>query len=218
MRRLRLRGILLAALTIGCLMPAATGSALAVLTSARSLASNTFTAGYWTCVAGSAVLSTLQDTYVDAHSPDTNYGSATTLVVNSAGDKESRMLLQFSSLPPIPTGCAFKTATLAVYTSTAKPGLTYNIYNLDAPWVGGTVTWNNQPAPAGSTVSVPTAGAVGPTTWTVTALVAAQYGGTPNNGFVVEDPASGPGYSHATNYESNESGATVPTLTITWGP
>lgn len=218
MRRLRLRGILLAALTIGCLMPAGTGSALAVLTSAKSLASNTFTAGYWVCTAGSAVLPTLQDTYVDAHNPDTNYGSATTLIVNSNGSKESRILLQFSSPPPIPNGCAFKTATLAVYTSTAKPGLTYNIYNLDAPWVDGTVTWNSQPAASGSPVSVPTAGAVGPTTWTVTALVAAQYGGTPNNGFVVEDPTSAPGYSQSTEYESNESGSAAPTLTITWGP
>jgi predicted ribosomally synthesized peptide with SipW-like signal peptide len=224
MRFLRSRALLVLFFSIACIFSIGTSSALASFNSTKAVA-NTFTTGSWGCKAGSATLSrangsTVQDSYVDQASKTTNYGTINPLLVNvgPGNNKDKRLLVQFSPLPAIPAGCVFKTATLALYTSSAQAGLTYNIYNLSAAWVETVVNWNNQPGVVGNPVAVITTATIGPTPWNVTSLVGAQYSGAFNRGFIVE-PAAGTGNSTNT-YQSNESPTSSqrPGLTITWGP
>jgi hypothetical protein len=216
------RSAMVTILAVACVLSRGPVTVQALMTSASAEGGNTFTTGYW--CAGSAVLSTangstVQDTYVDQDKKnvDTNYGTANPLYVQASSggsNKATRMLLQFSPLPSIPAGCAFKTATLTVYQSTTTSGLTYSVYNLAAAWVATSVTWNNQPGTTGSAVAVASS-AGGSTAWTVTTLVAAQYAGA-NHGFIVEDLAAA---TESNSYASNESTTLSqrPTLTITWG-
>lgn len=232
MLRPRPRALLDLMIAAACVFSTGTGSAIAEFTSSAAATSNGFTAGYWgSCTAGSATLSvangkSVVDTYVDHALPNatnaTNATKATAQTLNvtaSTGASNARMLIKFSSLPTISSPCVFKTTTLNLNKSSSGHGSTYSVYNVAAAWTDTTVTWNNQPATAGSPVSGSSANGVNKSvTWDVSTLVSAQYAGS-NNGLLIKDAGDGSA-SASTSFSSNEANqaADRPTLEITWGP
>ena len=82
-------------------------------------------------------------------------------------------------------------------------------------WASATITWGNQPAGVGPAVGSASLGAAGWQTWTVTAHVRDQYANG-NNGFVLKDHTENNGVVVDQVYNVLESGATAPTLVVTW--
>jgi hypothetical protein len=94
--------------------------------------------------AGSTTLGTTSDTYVDLTSPNSNYGSSSTLYVSAINN---RAFLRFKTAGMVPAGYKPTSVQLKVYvTSNVATSGGLEVHPEAASWVGSTVTWNNQPA------------------------------------------------------------------------
>lgn len=138
------------------------------------------------------------DSYVseDVLSQDSNFGTATTLTVESsiAGDERSFATFDLVSCG-IPTGTDVVSATLKLYLSTAPTtSRTYDAHRVTQSWTETGVTWTNQPTVAGAaTASTATGTTNGVTlTWSVTSDVQSFVDETASNfGWRVADNAEG---------------------------
>jgi hypothetical protein len=152
-------------------------------------------------------LTSVADTYVAENSTTTNFGTATTMQVQSrsGGVKNRRSLAQFD-ISSIPAGSTIDSASLRLC-ATAVPAATrtYNAHQVTAAWVETTVTWANQPTVAASaTASATTPASASCMTWTVTADVAAWMGGTANNGWRISDSVENNVTLYTTTFRTRE--------------
>jgi hypothetical protein len=173
--------------------------------------SNTFQAA--ACFSPTQTADADADAWVQEDSANSNKGADTVLHVQPNNNKRRRALVHFS-LPAVPAGCSgIASATLRLNASAQVAGHSIDVYRAGAAWAENTVTWNNQPGPAGTPVSAASGG--GWITWNVANHVRGLYQGF-NFGFVIVDAGEGGG-SGLQQYASREAVSNKPELVITFG-
>jgi hypothetical protein len=148
------------------------------------------------------------DTYIDAGSSTTNYGSNNTFEVRPDNSADRRGLLKFN-LSSIPANATITSATLYLYERGNKTGQTTYIYRVTSDWNENTVTWSNWSLPGGDFDNSISYFAYLPDqnncmlTMDTTNLVQAWVNGSYNNyGLMLY--STGP--NHIISYSSKESG------------
>ena len=213
------RGVLLVALiffvTAGVAQAAALGISSAYLTAA-------------TRVYGAPVTCTLAavaDSYVDALLATTNFGTSGVLNVNPSSVSTERVFVRFdltACSPAIPADAIVQTAQLRLtVASLVLATRTIDLRTALASWTEAGVTWNTQPAVAGSlTGSAPvTAGQAAGTviTWTATSDVQAFVAGAATDfGFRLNDSAEGAASGVVLSFSSREAASGQPQLVVTY--
>jgi hypothetical protein len=147
------------------------------------------------------------DTAVKQDSAATNFGTATTIDVQSqSSNKNHRVYVKFDLTrcsPAIASTATVKIATLRLVMSGVPTNCrTQDLFKVTSTWAEGTVTWNTQPfgtslnnpasgsASATATVGTSPCGftAVGYVSWTVTTDVSSFVAGTSTNfGWMIRD-------------------------------
>lgn len=163
------------------------------------------------------------DSYVDEFSFLSNFGTSTTLDVQSAALSNRRTLLRFDVAScSMASNASVRTATLTLYLYDAPTGdRTYQVHRVTAAWTETGVTWNNQPAVAGSATTTFTTGTTDNVSkaFSVLADVQAFVAGTQtNNGWRLRDQTES--NSGLGRFRSDEFGTVSqrPKLEITYYP
>ena len=154
------------------------------------------------------------DSYVDETllAQGTNFGTASTLAVQSSVLANRRTLVHFT-LPAVPAHCSLTSASLWLNASAATAGRTLDAYRAASSWTEGAVTWATAPGVTGSATS--SSSGTGWRQWNVTAQADAMYSAA-NNGFVVRD-ATESDLVGATQTFSSREGANPPQLVVSFG-
>src|SRR5438876_12002808 len=149
-------------------------------------------------VARAVIIGALADNYVDLKTPTIVQNAAgTTLIVGkkSVTNDEQRTFLRFNLSGISGTINSSKLRMFISAEGNSAPNRTHDVHRVTATWTDTSITWNNQPAVAGSPTNsqtTPLTSAV-PTfmRWTVTSDVAAFVAGTFSNfGWRVSDPGA----------------------------
>jgi trimeric autotransporter adhesin len=164
------------------------------------------------------------DTYLNESSPGTNYGSDTTMSLQTRSSNRNRRVLVQFDLSAIPAGSTINSATLELYASAAPTNSrTLNVHRVTSSWVETTANWTNNSAGYDAPVSASVA--AGTTTgwkiWTVTSLVQAWLGGTYQNyGMLVKDntESSATQYAYTFSTKENATAANRPILRVNYTP
>lgn len=155
---------------------------------------------------------------IDKKSGGSNFGTLSTLTVNSEnGNKDKRSLVTFT-LPTVPAGCKISSAYLRLYATSVTSGRTLQALQVASGWTETGVTWNTQPSVTGTAAIVNiTSTTPGYLQWDVTSSVQAIYSNT-NYGFLIRD--ANEGASGTEQFNSRESSSNQPQLVInyTQGP
>lgn len=216
-----MRAIALVALLALTGVGLASAASLPVTAGPLTVATRTYGAAQ-TCT-----LTAVSDSYVNKAAPTTNSGTATSLILNADSTTTERSFVRFnlgSCSPAIPSDALVQSArvqlTVAVLALATR---TYELRRATASWVETTVTWNLQPAVAGSptastTVNVGTIiGAV--VEWTATSDVQAYVTGAATDlGWRVSDTNEGIFLGTPLTFNSREAGSGRPTLVVTYLP
>jgi N-acetylglucosamine-6-sulfatase len=153
------------------------------------------------------------DSWILQDSATSNYGSDSTLKVDTKAGADARALVRFA-LPSIPSGCQVTDARLRLYASSFKSGRTLEAVRLAGSWTESGVTWATQPSTAGTAATAPSRSGV--VEWTVTSQVRNMYSGG-NHGFLVRDSIEG-GTGLDQQFHSREKGNdNPPVLVIDFG-
>jgi hypothetical protein len=145
------------------------------------------------------------DSWVLRTSPTSNYREDSVLKVDTKARADARALVRFA-LPPIPQGCVVTSATLRLYASSSKPQRSLAAFRLGSAWTESGVTWNSQPATAGTAVTTPSG--PGYREWQVAELVRSMYT-QGNHGFLIRDMIEG-GAAAEQAFNSREKGSDNP--------
>jgi large repetitive protein len=165
------------------------------------------------CVPSTVTTGSVADSWVLQSSSSTNYGSDSTLKVDSKNGGNARALVRLT-LPDIPPACAVTDAKLRLYAGSYKTGRTLQALRIAASWTETTVRWNNQPATTGTAATAPSGS--GYREWTVTQQVRDMYA-SGNNGFLIRD-ATENGSGVEQGFNSREKGSdNPPRLVVTFG-
>jgi hypothetical protein len=177
------------------------------------------------------------DSWVDENSKTANKAGGTTLQIQSRASRNNRTFIRFdlTKCVPIIAAATVQKATLRLNLAGAPTASrTYNINRVTGPcseaattcWTENGLTWNNQPAVAGtvtSTLALTSSSATNQYyTFDVTPDVAAMVAGTASNyGWRIADSVEGAATSvivtfKAKNATSNAAGA--PQLVIAYTP
>jgi hypothetical protein len=173
--------------------------------------------GTATCFPGSATVNAVADSTVNQAAPNSVAGGDDYMIVASLGPANNRRTFVRFGLPTIPAGCTVTAATLRLYTDGADAGQTLGVYRanpLAALWTEAGLTWNNQPAVAGTPATTLSVATNGYLSWPVTTLVRDLYAGA-NNGFMIRDQAengNGPWQQYFARHKANP-----PKLDVSWG-
>jgi hypothetical protein len=170
------------------------------------------------------VTGALNDTYVDQATATTSFGAAATLGLIPSGNagKQQWTFVEFDlSSCNIPSTGGADSATLSLYLSTAPTtSFNYDATRVSSAW-SGTLTWNQ--AQALTYAGSPTTSVAGGTTagvrisFPVTVDVDSFIKGGSNFGWRISDSGVGQNLVKDTaKFASTDSGANVPTLTITY--
>jgi len=158
------------------------------------------------------------DSYVSRGNAITNYGTSTSMTVGSFLTDNQRSFVQFD-VSPIPASFTVQSATLSLCaTSTPAVSRTYNVTQVTASWVETTITWNDQPAVAGSLTDT-VASATGCLTWTVTDDVQTWVNGATANGWRISDSSENSATNYNSDFRTREDTAEateVPSLKVTY--
>ena len=158
------------------------------------------------------------DSTVSTGSPITNSGTSTSMTVGSYFLNNQRSFVQFD-VSSIPASFTVDSATLTLCaTSTPAVSRTYNLHRVTASWVETSITWNNQPAVAGS-VTGTVASATGCLSWTVTDDVQTWVNGTTADGWRISDSSEGSITDYNADFRTREDTAEateVPSLKVTY--
>ena len=158
------------------------------------------------------------DSSVSTGSPTTNSGTSTAMTVGSFFLNNQRSLVRFD-VSSIPASFTVQSATLTLCaTTTPAVSRTYNVTRVTASWVETTITWNNQPAVAGSATDT-VSSALGCLTWTVTDDVQTWVNGTTANGWRISDSEDGSGTNYTSDFRTREDTAEpteTPSLKVTY--
>jgi len=154
------------------------------------------------------------DAYVDSLNPDTNYGSATELIVamNDQPSAAAQTLIRFD-LSSIPANATIQSATLSLdmIQATGASTVMLSVNLCWDPWQENTVTHNSVPFFDGRGQS-----SVGSQTgwveWNATAIVMDWLTGYPNHGLAIAGPSGGNPYVR--KFASREKGP--PELVVTY--
>lgn len=169
--------------------------------------------------ASSCTLTANADSYVDALSGNSNFGTDTSVSVKN--NKAKRTFVLFDVASCVPAGAQVLTASLSLFLWSAPSSRTYDVYRVTAAWTETGITWNNQPsAAATATASVATGATDGVTlSWDVQADVAAFASGTANDGWRIRDRTETGGGTEG-QFRSREWGTAAerPTLSISFYP
>ena len=167
------------------------------------------------CTMSPVTLSATGDSWIDQGSPASNNGADSVLkLMSKAPWNNVRALVRFANNPALATGCVVVNARLRVSAASASAS-TRNLQALRVTgnWSEGAVTWQNQPATAG-TAAVTTSGS-GYREWNVTSQVQAMYGAGTNNGFLIRDASENNDAEQ--QFRSREAGSEPPQLVLTFG-
>jgi CSLREA domain-containing protein len=149
------------------------------------------------------------DAWIDENSPTNNKGTDSILKVQSKGPRDNfRALVRFT-LPAVPQGCAVESATLRLYSPSAKTPRTIHALRLASAWSENLVNWSNQPLTIGPAAA--TAAGTGYREWSVTSQVQAMYVEA-NHGFLIRDSVEGQDAEQ--QFHSREKGENPPQLVI----
>jgi hypothetical protein len=152
---------------------------------------------------------TAADAWIDENSPSDNKGTDSILKVQSKGPRDNfRALVRFS-LPAVPQGCVIESATLRLFSPSAKTGRTRHALRLAGPGSENQVNRSNQPQTAGAAAA--TTSGQGYREWMVTSQVHEMYAGS-NHGFLIRDAVEGQDAEQ--QFHSREKGETPPQLVI----
>jgi hypothetical protein len=167
------------------------------------------------CAGSTVTLGAAADSWILQSSPTQNYGTDSSLKVDTKAGANARAVFRFN-LPAIPAGCQVTTAKLRLYAASYKDGRTLQALRLLTTWTESALTWNNQPQTTGTAATV--ASGSGYREWTVTSQVQAMYAPGANHGFLIRDSAeNGGGLDQSFN--SREKGTdNPPRLVLTFGP
>jgi hypothetical protein len=91
------------------------------------------------------------DTFVDANTPDTNYGNFTQF--NSMGQPNSEVYIEFD-LSSIPSNASIISADFTIWSKVMGPG-TMTIDRITSAWTELGATWNNKPTASTPSYSYP---------------------------------------------------------------
>ncbi len=169
--------------------------------------------------------SEIEDIYLSASSPDSNYGS-NALVLTDGENPVANSLLRFGNLigtagGQVPPEAVIESATLEI--NCTNVGTTLYIYRLNEGWDEDSATWNtrdgsapwsdpgaNGPASHDSAGLTGTFQVTGSRTVDMTSIVQDWSDGAPNYGVVLVNSGV-----DGVQFESSESGVS-PQLTVTW--
>lgn len=152
--------------------------------------------GYVGALSDSDTETATKDSYVSSVLPTTNYGTATSLKVQSLTGYLKRGLLEFNVAAY--QAVNIQDVTLRLYCSAAAAsGRTYNVSRITGSWTETGVNWNNQPA---TTSNVSKAAPTGTGWWE--ANVTDIYVAGTSIGFRVADASEGSGSSGTFGYTS----------------
>ncbi|MFH0729253.1 MAG: DNRLRE domain-containing protein [Pseudomonadota bacterium] len=164
------------------------------------------------------------DTQVVEGYPDSNYGSATSLYVQSASGgsyKNERAWVQFNLAGQIPSGVPITSAKLRLYCWKAGTAdMPASVHGAADTWTETGLTWNNQPA-FGAALGTKTL-AAGQTglwyEWDVTAYVAAEIAGDDVVSLMVKPVTEGndPYLTYGFDGKEYAGGSVAPVLDIQW--
>jgi hypothetical protein len=218
-----IRRALIVLLVLGAVMPAAAFAA-ALGVSAQRLTSFE---GATSVPIAECTLEPVADTYADGPVllRNSNFGSSTDLVVRSALTGDGRAFARFDlSACSIPSNAEIETARLDLYLATAPlASRTHQAHRVTTTWGETTLTWNNQPAVAGTVTSSTSTGTTSDVTisWDVLADVQAFVAGTEtNHGWRIKDSSEGSAVAQAATFGARErvSAGQRPSLAITYYP
>jgi calcineurin-like phosphoesterase family protein len=119
--------------------------------------------------AASLTFVTNADAYVHQSNPSTNYGNATTLQVDGAGDPDTESFIRFTVAG---ISGAIQSARLRVFDTTNGSPNGPAVYSTGTSWTETGITWNNRPARTSGAVD--NKGSIGTNIWVeydVTSLV-----------------------------------------------
>jgi hypothetical protein len=188
------------------------GMTLASFSDTTNSLGNAFTAAASFCAStGTQTVTSDADTWVDEYQPTTNRGTQTSLEIQSRNGRNRRVLVHFA-LPAAPF-CTVSSATLRLNSTNADLGRTLQAYRVVGAWTESGVTWNTQPAAAGSPATA--ASSAGWVPFDVTVSVQTMYAGG-NDGFLVKDSVESQNPATNQAYDSRESSGGPPELVITF--
>jgi hypothetical protein len=170
-------------------------------------------------------LTAVADSTIKKAQANTNFGTATTIDVNSSSLATQRGFARFDLTgcsPTIPSGAIVQTASLRLTISAAAAQTrTYDIYCVTGAWTEAGVTWNTQPAVAAGSTAATTvnaltlAGTVMP--WTVTSDVQSFVTGANSNlGWRVNDHVETDAVGTGLSFQAREAASGRPQLAITY--
>jgi hypothetical protein len=216
-KRLR-RSVLVVAIVVGTVATSTAGYAAGI-----GLTSATLTT-VRTCVltASTTSPSTVADTYVSSGAATSNFGSATTMNVQSGRTDDRRVYVSFdltACSPTIPVGATVAGAVLRTYV-TALPSScrTYDAYRVTSAWTESGITWNTQPTigALSSSIDVGNSGQCANRNvayvsgWDVSPDVQAFVsGGTTNRGWMIRDSVEGSNATRTGTFATEEAGTLV---------
>ena len=172
-------------------------------------------------------LQALSDSYVNKAAAASNFGTATTLLVNPDTTTTERSFVRFdltACAPSIPSDALVQSAKVQLTVAIAALATrTYDLRRTTAGWVETTVTWNLQPAvaataTASTTVTLGTLiGAV--VEWTATSDVQSFVTGALTNlGWRLSDSAEGIVLGTPLTLNAREAATGQPKLVVTYLP
>lgn len=169
-------------------------------------------AGSQSLTKGTCTVSASVDTYVDQNSPNSSFGSASSLSVQPDVNKLRQALVVFDlSSCAIPATGGADSATLRLRVTTApKNSRTLTLTRATSSWSGST-TWNTAPSVAGAATTTFASGSSNNTTVNVPVTVDADdfVKGTINDGWRIADGGRAAAQDTTTF-------ATAPTLVINY--
>ncbi|MGH2462975.1 MAG: DNRLRE domain-containing protein [Candidatus Limnocylindria bacterium] len=218
---MRRAGVGLAVAALMFLMNPSAGHAAALGISSAYLTAATRTYGApVTCT-----LTAVADSSVDQLLATTNFGTSGVLNVSPSAASVERVFVRFdltACSPAMPADALVQSAQLRL--TTASPVLatvTIEMRSVSASWTEAGVTWNTQPAVAGSVTSsagVTLGQAAGTViSWTATSDVQSFVtGATTNFGFRLSDSAEGAVGGVILSFSSREAASGQPQLVVTY--
>jgi hypothetical protein len=168
--------------------------------------------------AATITLSPAMDAWVDQGSPDSNYGSTSSLLMDRDAFNQLRIPLLFFQLfdSGIPANATIHNATLQLFGSnTGSTDFPITVHRLNASWHESIVNWNTLPAMV-CCYGTTEAGSVSNhwVSWDITELVSGWMAGDFHNfGIALRGPDSGV-FTHIFN--SRENSTNKPRLVVTY--
>ena len=163
-------------------------------------------------------LASVADTGTNQASPNTNTGTATTMLVESATSANQRSFVRFDT-SAIPATARVQSATLVLTMSSAPSATrTYEVDKVNASWAESTLTWATMPTSAAATATVASGTTSGVNlTWNVTTDAKTFVANSATNfGWQIKDSSESSATARTATFRTREwtTASQRPTLTV----